>query len=81
MRLLLLSNINMRPLVAQLAPWDVACGSYNSMLGDLATSTSAAAAPDISHVVCMFDTDSLMGEALYGAGVDRPGAVLYTGHQ
>jgi FkbH-like protein len=68
MRLLLLSNINMQPLVGQLAPWDVACGSYNSMLGDLATATSAAAARDISHVVCMFDTDSLMGEALYGAG-------------
>jgi FkbH-like protein len=68
MRLLLLSNINMRPLVSQLAPWDVACGSHNSMLNDLATTTSAAAAPDISHVVCMFDTDALMGEALYGAG-------------
>ena len=37
MKLLLLSNINMRPLVGQLAPWDVACGSYNSMLADLAT--------------------------------------------
>jgi FkbH-like protein len=69
MRLLLLSNINMRPLVSRLAPWDVACGSHNSMLNDLATTTSAAAAPDISHVVCMFDTDALMGEALYGDGL------------
>jgi FkbH-like protein len=68
MRLLLLSNINMGPLVGQLAPWEVACGTYNSMLADLATTTSAAAAPDVSHVVCMFDTDMLMGEALYGAG-------------
>jgi FkbH-like protein len=68
MRLLLLSNINMRPLVSRLAPWDVACGSYNSMLSDLATTTSAAAAADISHVVCIFDTDALMGEALYGTG-------------
>ena len=46
----------------------MACGSYNSMLADLATTTSAAAAPDISHILCMFDTDALMGEALYGAG-------------
>jgi FkbH-like protein len=68
MRFLLLSNINMRPLVKQLAPWEVACGSYNSMLADLATTTSAAVAPDISHVLCMFDTDTLMGEAFYGAG-------------
>jgi hypothetical protein len=68
MRLLLLSNINMRPLVSRLAPWEVACGSYNSMLGDLATTTSAAAAPEISHVICTFDTDALMGEALYGVG-------------
>jgi FkbH-like protein len=68
MRSLLLSNINMRPLVGHLAPWEVTCGPYNSMLADLATTTSAAAAPDISHVFCMFDTDTLVGEALYGAG-------------
>jgi FkbH-like protein len=68
MRLLLLSNINMRPLVKQLAPCGVACGTYNSMLADLSTTASPAAAQDISHVLCMFDTDALMGEALYGAG-------------
>jgi FkbH-like protein len=68
MRSLLLSNINMRPLVSQLAPWEVACGSYNSMLSDLATTTSAAAASEVSHVLCMFDTDALMSEAFYGAG-------------
>jgi hypothetical protein len=68
MRLLLLSNINMRPLVKQLAPWEVACGTYNSMLADLSTTASPAAAPDISHVLCMFDTDALMGEAFYGTG-------------
>jgi FkbH-like protein len=68
MKLLLLSNINMQPLVRRLAPWDVACGSYNSMLAELSTTTSAAAAPDVSHVLCMFDTDTLMGEALYGDG-------------
>jgi FkbH-like protein len=68
MRVLLLSNINMRPLVSQLAPWEATCGSFNSMLADLATTTSAATAPDVSHVVCMFDTDTLLGDALYGAG-------------
>jgi FkbH-like protein len=68
MKMLLLSNINMRPLISQLAPWETTCGSYNSMLADLAASTSAAAAPDISHVICIFDTDTLLGEALYGAG-------------
>jgi FkbH-like protein len=68
MKVLLLSNINMRPLMSQLAPWEMTCGSYNSMLADLATSTSAAAATDLSHVICMFDTDTLLGEALYGIG-------------
>ena len=68
MKVLLLSNINMRPLMSQLAPWETTCGSYNSMLADLATSTSAAAATDLSHVICMFDTDTLLGEALYGTG-------------
>ena len=38
MKVLLLSNINMRPLISQLAPWETTCGSYNSMLADLATS-------------------------------------------
>jgi FkbH-like protein len=68
MRLLLLSNINMRPLVKQLSPWEVACGSYNSMLADLAATSSAAVAPEVSHVLCMFDADTLMGEALYDTG-------------
>jgi FkbH-like protein len=68
MKVLVLSNINMQPLVRQLAPWDVACGAYNSMLADLATTNSPATGPDISHVICLFDTDALMGEALYGNG-------------
>jgi FkbH-like protein len=66
MKVLLLSNINMQPLVRRLAPWDVGCGAYNSMLADLATTDSPATAPTISHVICLFDTDSLMGEAFYG---------------
>jgi FkbH-like protein len=68
MRSLVLSNINMQPLVRQLAPWDVACGTYNSVLADLSTTTSEAAGPDVSHVLCILDTDTLMGDAFYGAG-------------
>lgn len=68
MKALLLSNINMQPLVRALKPWDVTCGTYNSMLVDLSTDDSAAAAPDITHVFCLYDSDALMGEAFYGAG-------------
>jgi FkbH-like protein len=68
MKALLLSNINMQPLVRRLAPWDVACGSYNSMLADLATENSPAATSDASHIICLHDTDTLMGDAFYGFG-------------
>jgi FkbH-like protein len=68
MKFLLLSNVNMQPLVGRLAPWDIGCGAYNSMLAELATTGSAASASDISHVICLFDTDTLMGEAFYGVG-------------
>jgi len=44
MKALLVSNINMQPLVRRLAPWDVACGAYNGMLADLATTNSPARA-------------------------------------
>jgi FkbH-like protein len=65
---LLLSNINMQPLQRALRPWPIACGAYNSMLADLAAADSPAAAPDITHVFCLYDADSLMGEAFYGGG-------------
>src|SRR5216683_2109950 len=68
MKAFLISNINMQPLVRRLAPWDVACGAYNSMLADLLTTNSPAAAADVSHIICLYDTDTLMGDALYGAG-------------
>jgi FkbH-like protein len=67
-KLLLLSNVTMRPLVPLLKPWSVACGPFNSMLADLATAGSAAGASDITHVLCLYDSDALMGEARYGAG-------------
>jgi FkbH-like protein len=68
MKFLLLSNINMQPLLAPLKPLDGSCGGYNSLLADLATAGSAATAADVTHVLCLFDTDSLMGDALYGSG-------------
>ena len=38
MKVRLLSNVNMEPLVRHLRPWPVSCGTYNSMLADLAAS-------------------------------------------
>src|SRR5215469_3052093 len=68
MKFLLLSNINMQPLLVPLKPLDGTCGGYNSLLADLATAGSAATAADVTHVLCLFDTDSLLGDALYGSG-------------
>jgi FkbH-like protein len=68
MKVFLTSNVNMQPLVRRLRPWDVVCGTYNSLLGDLATNGSPATAADITHLLCLYDTDSLMGDTLYGAG-------------
>jgi FkbH-like protein len=68
MKALLLSNTNMQPLAAFLKPLETVCGEYNSLLLDLANPQSPAAAPDIDRVLCLFDTDILMGEAFYGRG-------------
>ncbi len=68
MKGLLLSNINMQPLVRTLRPWEVDCGAYNSLLADLSTAGSPATAPDITHVFCLYDSDMLMGDAFYGDG-------------
>jgi FkbH-like protein len=68
MKGLLLSNINMQPLVRALRPWDVDCGGYNSLLADLSAACSPATAPDITHVFCLYDSDALMGDAFYGGG-------------
>jgi FkbH-like protein len=68
MKAILLSNINMQPLVRALRPWEVLVGAYNSMLADLSTSGSPAAATGVTHVICLYDSDTLMGDALYGGG-------------
>jgi FkbH-like protein len=68
MKAILLSNINMQPLVRALRPWEVSVGTYNSMLVDLSTAGSPATAPGVTHVLCLYDSDTLMGDALYGGG-------------
>jgi FkbH-like protein len=67
MKAILLSNINMQPLVRALRQWDVSVGTYNSMLADLSTAESPACAADVTHVLCLYDSDTLMGEAFYGS--------------
>ncbi len=68
MRTLLLSNINMQPLVAFLKPWDVSCGEFNSILLDLSNPASPAASAEFDRTLCLFDSDTMMGDALYGVG-------------
>ena len=68
MNIVLLSNINMQPLVRTLRPWVATCGAYNSLLADLSTADSPAAAPDVTHVFSLYDSDMLMGDAFYGGG-------------
>jgi FkbH-like protein len=68
MKAILLSNINMQPLVRALRPWDVSVATYNSMLAELATVASPASAPAVTHVLCLYDSDLLMGDAFYGGG-------------
>jgi FkbH-like protein len=51
-----------------LRPWDVSCAAYNNILAELATLGSSASAPGITHLICLFDTDAMLGDALYGAG-------------
>jgi len=68
MKFLLLSNVNMQPLARLMKPHEVVCGTYNSLLANLSTRGSIATAEEVSHLLCLFDTDALMGDALYGAG-------------
>src|SRR5579884_2656128 len=68
MKGVLLSNINMQPLLRALRPWTISAGPFNSLLASLADENSAAAGADVTHVFCLYDSDTLMGEAFYGAG-------------
>ena len=66
MKTLLLSNINMKPLVALMRPMEIVCGEFDSILTDLVNPQSAAASGEYDRILCLYDGDSLMGEALYG---------------
>jgi len=68
MRALLLSNVNVQPLRMFLKPWDVTCGNYNSILLELSDPNSEACSPELQSVLCIIDSDAMMGEALYGEG-------------
>jgi FkbH-like protein len=68
MRTLLLSNINMQPLVAFLKPWETTCGEFNSILLDLSNPASPASSPEFRCILCINDGDSMMGDAFYGEG-------------
>jgi FkbH-like protein len=78
MTCLLLSNVNVQPLARLMTSHEVRCGTYNSLLADLSTKGSGATAPEITHVLCLFDTDALMGDALYGLGAPDQCEVLLT---
>jgi FkbH-like protein len=58
----------MQPLTAFLKPWEVVCGEFNSMLMDLSNSASVAASAEFDRILCIYDSDSLMGDAFYGEG-------------
>lgn len=68
MRTLLISNINMQPLVAFLKPWEVTCGEFNSILMDLSNPASPAGSNEFNHILCLYDSDTMMGDAFYGEG-------------
>ena len=76
MKFLLLSNVNMQALPARLKPIEVECGGFNSLVADLATTGSPATAADVSHVLCVFDTDTMMAGALYGKGAPEQGRMF-----
>ena len=68
MKILLISNVNMQPLAGQLKLGEVSWAGYNSMLADLSVFDSPAGNGEFTHVLCIYDSDALMGDALYGAG-------------
>jgi FkbH-like protein len=69
MKTLLLSNINMQPLVPMLRPAEVVVGNYNSILMDLVDPGSPAASDAFGRILCLFDTDALLGDAAFGEPV------------
>ena len=69
MKTLLLSNINMQPLVPLMRPAEVVCGEFNSILMDLLNPASPAASAEFGRILCLFDTDALLGDGAFGEDV------------
>jgi FkbH-like protein len=65
---LLLSNINMQPLISFLKPWKTICGEFNSIIMDLVNPSSQAASPEFDHILCIYDSEAMLGDAFYGDG-------------
>jgi len=56
----------MQPLKRFLKPIDATFGEYGSLIVDLLNPSSTAARDsDLTHVMCLFDTDTLLGEAFF----------------
>lgn len=77
MKTLVLSNINMQPIVPLLKSLEAVDGGYNTLLPDLVNPASQAASDDYGRVVCLFDTDALLGDAAFGEEVpDHCGTLI-----
>jgi FkbH-like protein len=58
----------MQPIVPLLTPWEIVSGEFNSMLLDLSTPDSRAASPDFTHILCLYDSDAMQSDGIYGSG-------------
>lgn len=76
MKARLLSNVTMQPIAAALQPLDVTIGDYGSLILELVDARSPAAGDDVSHVLCLFDTDTLLGDAFYQPAADTEARVF-----
>ena len=68
---ILLSNINMQPLVRALRPWDMSAGANNSILADLSAADLPQPCQDVTHVFCLYYFETLMGNAFYGGSPEQ----------
>jgi FkbH-like protein len=77
MNTLVLSNINMQPIVPLLRSLEAVDAGYNTLLPDLVNPASQAASADYGRVLCLFDTDALLGDAAFGEEVpDHCGTLI-----
>ena len=67
----LISNITMAPLASYIEPWEITVGEYDSLITELIDPRSASAGEQTTHVVALFDTDTLFGDARFDPGAPR----------